>query len=245
MASSITLIPNAKAPKVQEVEVQNDSVHEVKAPLMKQNFAALVVGAPGPGKTTLMLSAIKDWYSGCFHRIYFFSQSAHTLPPAFTNCLNRGAFTLHMKVQSCRRLRQAITEARRIEEKKVLFVLDDCVSLFTHWPAHTLLNELVWNRRHIAGGASVIITSQKLRGAIPLDVRTGIDSVFFFNFNKEMETAGLYADFATGMTKAEYKMLIDWFIKRAKVNPKHGHQFLFMDLKTSKNYADFEELVHV
>jgi hypothetical protein len=101
-----------------------------------------------------------------------------------------------------------------------------------------VIKQLLFNRRHYAGGASVFIVSQKLT-SIPLSIRSGMDSIYFFGIsakNKRERTA-LFDDFITGMEKDDFEDLMKYVFKDGP-----PHRFLFIDKRNDKYYKEFNEL---
>ena len=67
---TIIEIVNPKAPKTGGVKVDNDTPLDVRKPLPSWNFASLVAGVPGSGKTSLIINLVKKYYKKKFNTIH-------------------------------------------------------------------------------------------------------------------------------------------------------------------------------
>lgn len=223
-------IVNKKAPKVGGTKVSNDEPLDVKAPLPSWNYASIVVGVPGSGKTSLVLALIKKYYKKKYDRIYFFSGSLQTIPETFLEKLNDDRIFTSLEP-----LGEIVKDLKEDEEKpKTLIVIDDLVKDVLEYQKEVM--NLLYNRRHIGGGVSVYLITQKLT-KIPLSIRAGFDTIYFFSMNNKKELNSLYEDFITDLDRKEFDELIRYINDK-----KEKHPFLFIDKKNGKYYNKFNEL---
>jgi hypothetical protein len=224
-------IVNKKAPKVGGTKITNDAPLDVKAPLPGWNFASLVVGTPGSGKTSLILALMKKYYKKKFDRVYFFSGSLQTIPESFLEKLNEERIYSGLE-----QLEEVVKDIKEDEEKpRCCIIIDDLVKDVMEY--HKTVMNLLFNRRHIGGGCSVFLITQKLT-KIPLGVRSGFDTIYFFSLNNKKELNSLYEDFITDLDRKEFDEMIKYVMDK-----KVSHPFLFIDKKNGDYYLKFNRLV--
>lgn len=227
---TIIEIVNPKAPKTGGVKVDNDTPLDVRKPLPSWNFASLVAGVPGSGKTSLIINLVKKYYKKKFDRVYLFSGSLQTLPDTFLDKLNEER--IHTSLEP---LEGIVKELKEDEEKpKTLIIIDDLVKDVIEYNKEVM--NLLYNRRHIAGGCCVFLITQKLT-KIPLGIRAGFDSVYFFSLNNKKELNSLYDDFITDLDRKEFDEMIKYIM-----DSKVKHPFLFIDKKNGDYYLKFNRL---
>lgn len=225
----ITEIANDKI-KISAVNVANDKPLEIVHPLPNWNYFSLFVGTPGSGKTTLCINLLKKYYKKKYDRIYFFTGSKSTLPDDFLSKLNPSRVLTDLDT-----LENIIEELKSLKEnEKVLMVFDDMVKSIID--NEKVIMNLVYNRRHISGGVSIMMISQKLN-KIPLSIRSAVDSIYFFSLTNKREVATLLSDYIQSLNKNEYDQIITYIIKKAD-----KHAFFFADLRNNSFYYKFNQL---
>lgn len=226
----ISEIPN-KNIKISAVKNKNDEPLDVVQPLPGWVFFTLFVGTPGSGKTTLAVNLLRKYYKKKYDRIYLFSPSIQNLPEDFTSKLNPKRIQTDLD-----NLEGIIEELKALPEReRTLFVFDDMVKpILDH--EKTIMN-LVFNRRHISGGVSIMMITQKLN-KIPLSIRSGVDTIYFWSLSNKREVEALGADYIQSLDKNEFNDLIAYVTKSDE-----SHKFIFVDLKHNKFYLKFNQLV--
>lgn len=219
--------------KVTGAKNKNDEPMDVIPPLPCHNFAALFVGTPGSGKTSLLISLLSKYYKRCFDKIYFFTGSIGTIPETFLEKLHPD------RVFSDLDNLEEIMEEEKEGDAKLLFVFDDMLKEIDE--KQKLLMKLIQNRRHYGSGACIAITTQKIT-KIPLSLRTGIDTIFFYkgSYNNKRETDALYTDYVQKYDKDEFADILKYIFQ----DPKEPYMFAFIDLKHDKIYKRFN-LLHI
>jgi hypothetical protein len=215
--------------KIKVYKNKNDEKMDVTYPLPNTNSCVLFVGPPSSGKTNLMINLL-DYYHGIFDYIYFFSPSINTLPKSFINKLCDDRI-----YDNIRELGGIIDELMKTNDKKTLFIFDD---MMKYMKDNKTMIDLVQNRRHISGGATIWILTQKLR-SVDLQIRTGISHIIFFKMSYliKTETDALYDGFISGINKNEFNNLLSYVF-----NNEVKHTFLYIDVTNNKYYKNFNEL---
>ena len=153
----------------------------------KGGFAMLVIGKPGMGKTSLILSLICKQgkaFNQKFDRVYLWSPSLITMAD--------DPFELIPEEQKFEEASyENITEVLDIIENsgdKVLFVLDDVIADIRgkgKGQVENLLQKIFFNRRHLAGAGgsvSIIATSQAYNKIDPKLRKTASQIIFYKKF---------------------------------------------------------------
>jgi hypothetical protein len=214
----------------------NDSkLKGVNHPLPDWNhFASLVIGPPGSGKTSLLVNMLSspNAYARKFNRLYYFSGSMHTLPDKFTEKLNRNR--VHSDLDS---LPSIISDLKESDDSAIM-IFDDLVAPIQRKENLKVLKELFFNRRHIGGGVALMIVSQKLK-SIPLELRTAIDSIYYFSLKNRRELDALFTDYISSMLEQDQFDTIVKFINRMDTD----HPFLYIDMRNARVHHKWDEIV--
>jgi hypothetical protein len=225
---TIIEIQNPNAPRVGGVKVANDEPLDVKKPLPSWNYASLVVGGPATGKTSLIINLVRKYYKKRYNRVYLFSGSLQTLPDTFIEKLNEERI-----FSSLENLEEVVKDIKESDDK-TLIIIDDLVKDVIEY--HKEVMNLLYNRRHLGNGCSVFLITQKLT-KIPLSIRAGFDTVYFFSLNNKKELNSLYDDFITDLDRKEFDELIKYIM-----DSKTKHPFLFIDKRNGAYYLKFNKL---
>ncbi len=227
MACTITEIKNNKL-KLEEIKMLNDSkIKGIDPPLPSNyNFFLLVVGTPGSGKSSLWINLItkkeKNTYYKKFDKIFIFSNSFKTI-----------STTIHLPKD---RIFDGLSEleevVKTIEDTadRCLFIIDDCVSETKADPAFL---KFIYNRRHLAGGISIIFTTQ-VYNKIPLAIRKASSDIILFSTGNKREIASIYADFVNIPEKAFEEVVQHCFTGK--------HDFMMFNGDTNTFYKNFNLL---
>jgi hypothetical protein len=209
----------------------NDKKLDVPSPLPNHNhFFMLLVGTAGSGKTSLLSNLLTGPYKGKFDNIFFFSPSAHTLPKNFREKLSDERVFNNLDNL------QAVIEDLKSSDETALFVFDDSVKQIAEKENTKLMMNLAFNRRHIGKGCSMIIITQKVR-AIPLVLRSAVDSLAFFSLRNKRENDAIFEDYLSNfLDDKEFKILSKYIAN------SDSHSFLFSRLDLGKVYNKFNSL---
>lgn len=184
----ITEIKNEKL-KLEEIKMANDSkIPGVDRPLPDNyNFFLLVCGAPGSGKSSLWINLItkkqKNTYFKKYDRIFIFSNSFKTI----TKEINLPPDRIFDGISELESLIDSIKDT----DHKVLLIIDDCVADIKN---EAYMLKLIYNRRHLAGGISIIMTTQ-VYNRVPLPMRKASSDLILFTTGNKRELKSVYNDF--------------------------------------------------
>lgn len=199
-------------------------------PLPNRVFASILVGTAGSGKTSLLINLLtkRNAYRRKFHKVYWFSPSFRTLPQKFQDMLDPERVFTNLDNLP------AIIDSIKKTEDRVLFVFDDCVREIER--NKQIIQDLVFNRRHIGGGVSLFIITQKLK-SIPLSIRSGMDSVYFYSLRNKKELDNLFEEYTPFLEREEFDGAVRYC--------REPYCFLFIDITNAKIYKKFNELEFV
>lgn len=226
----ITEIQNNKI-SLKGVKNPNDEKLDVETCLASHNHFSLFIGQAGSGKTSLVINLLSSKkfksYRKCFDSIYFFSGSLNTLPDKFLSLLHPDRIFTDL---------ENLEEIMNNVEGKCLFIIDDLVKEIKEY--EEVLKKLIYNRRHIGGGSSVWMISQKIT-VIPLSIRSQADVIYFFSMSarNKKEVEALFNDFITDLEKDEFNQLVRYVFKDSE-----PHDFLYINKRENKYHKNFNEL---
>ena len=156
----------------------------------KGGFAMLVVGKPGSGKTTMILSLVCKQgkaFNKKFDRVYVFSPSLITMAEdPFELIPDDQKF----EEATLENLQQVLGEIKTSGEK-VLLILDDVIADIRgkgKGEVENLLEKIFFNRLHLAGAGgslSIIATSQTYNKISPKLRKTASQLIFYENKQKK------------------------------------------------------------
>ena len=210
--------PNLEVKKV-KMSI-NDRQYDVDKPLQRGTFFYIITGQPSSGKTNLAMTLIKrrkKFYNKQFHKIYIFSPSIHTIKENLNIPADQIVEGLDLV-----RLNEIIEEekARDDDDKnKCLFIFDDLVNMLNKDVKPVL--HLIYNRRHIGGGCSIMFLTQKFN-KIKLEYRSVATGIMLFQTKNKMELNSLYQEYI-GVPRPVFQSLLDYVFDAP-------HNFLYLNL---------------
>lgn len=183
-------------------------------PLPIKSFAMLMCGAPGSGKTNLLLSLLmskgkKKYYRKFFDRIYLISGSLATLPKKFIEKIPEDQIFSEYNEDI---LIDIINGLKDGPNYNSLLILDDVIRSISR---SRNLSKVFLNRRHIThneneegnGGLSVMLTTQKYNLA-PLEFRNAMSDIIIFKSGNAQEINAIKSELMTDLsTELQDKLL--------------------------------------
>lgn len=197
----ITEVPNKDKLEVQKIKMKcNDDDLKVPPPLQSGCFFYVVVGMPGSGKSNLVYSLITKGgpYYKKFEFVCIFSASLKTLDKKLGLPKDQLIPELNEGV-----LAQVLDRIER-EDLRALLIFDDVVSSIRRGMQG--FRRLIWNRRHVGQGISIMLVSQRLN-AIPLELRATATGLFFFYSSNQIELEILRKEFF-GLKEEEFRKVL-------------------------------------
>tara|TARA_R110002126_G_scaffold288383_1_gene442049 strand:+ start:80 stop:868 length:789 start_codon:yes stop_codon:yes gene_type:complete len=220
----------------------DDEDKSIPLPLPRKSFSMLIVGKPGQGKTTLILSLVckaNKAFNRKFDRVYVFSPSLITMAEdPFEMIPDEQKF----EEASFENLTQVLDEIKDSGEK-VLIILDDVIADVRGKGKGTtelLLEKMFFNRRHLAGAGgnlSIIATSQTYNKISPKLRKTSSHFVFYENKQKK-ELESIFEELIL-IPKKEFMDTL-----RFVYDKKHNFMFIDTGLPDNKMiHKNFNQLV--
>ena len=224
----------------QSIDELDPDLLSIPDPLPKKSMALYLVGAPGSGKTSLLLSLLlsKTAYLKKFDTVFLMSGSLQTLPPELIANLppdqvfdEYSIDTIYEKVKQ---------ERDGALNPNVLFILDDVVKDIQE----KSFNKLILNRRHIIqnasnpkvkAGCSFWLTSQTYN-LLHLKIRKNMNAIILFPTANRKELQCIKEELMCDISPEEQDMII----KYAWSKP-YNFIFIRMDKpKSLKYYSGFD-----
>lgn len=208
----------------------------------KGGFAMLIVGKPGQGKTTLILSLVCKQgkaFNRKFDKVYIFSPSLITMAEdPFELVPDEQKF----EEANFENLNHVLDEIRDSGDK-VLLILDDVIADVRgngKGAVENLLQKIFFNRRHLAGkggSVSIIATSQTYNKIDPKLRKTA--SHFAFYENKQKKELESIFDEIILIPKQEYYDTLRYIYDKK-------HNFMYIDSELPDNkciHKNFNQLI--
>lgn len=227
-----------------DIDDLSDLPYIPEPPLPIKSFAMLLVGAPGSGKTNLLLSLLmtkgkKKYYYKFFDKIFLMSGSLATLPKKFVEKLPESQVYNEFKDEN---LVDVINVLKTGPNENSLLLLDDVIRSISR---SRNLSKVFLNRRHIThnenedgnGGLSIIVTSQKFN-LLFLEFRNAISDVVLFKSSNGAEIKAIKDELMTDLSPK----LQDLLLKEAWRNK---YQFLLIKPNNdinNKYYINFDRV---
>ena len=214
----------------------------IPAPLpQKGGFAMIIVGRPGYGKTSLILSLVCKSGKALnrkFDKVYVWSPSLITMSEdPFEMIPDDQKF----EDATLENIQQVLDEVKDSGEK-VLFIFDDVIADIRgkgKGDIENLLQKIFFNRRHLAGAGgsvSIIATSQTYNKIDPKLRKTASQLIQYKPQKKEIEN--IYDDMITIPKKEFMDVLRYIYVKK--------HDFMFIDTQLPEDkqiHKNFTQLL--
>lgn len=214
----------------------------IPAPLpQKGGFAMLIVGKPGMGKTSLILSLVcksGKAFNRKFDRVYVWSPSLITMEGDPFEMIPDDQKFGEATMDNISEVLEDIKESG----DKILFIFDDVIADIRgtgKGAIENLLQKIFFNRRHLAGAGgsvSIIATSQTYNKIDPKLRKTASQLIFYCNRQKK-ETESIFEEMIL-IPKKEYLDSLRYIYDKK-------HNFMYIDTTQSENkmiHKNFNQL---
>jgi len=197
----------------------------------------VIIGKPGSGKTSLLISFLTSKgsnkiYRKCFDNILL------VMPTHSRNSLKNNIFKDHVEDKMYDELNvDSITDIHNKlqsysgEDENTLLIFDDIGASLKDSSILKLLKTIIYNRRHLKCKIIMLIQSYK---STPLDIRKLVSNVFMFKPSK-MEFETLFTELFE-----QYKELTLEIMQLVFDQP---HKFLMLNVDSQKMYTGFDEII--
>jgi hypothetical protein len=225
----VRIKPN-KELQIEKIKMTCDSRPKHLHKTLGWNHFTYVIGKPGSGKSNFWCNLITKkgrFYWKMYDKIYIFSPSLKTIAKKIRIPEDQQFDSFSMDEL------QGVIDSEKDEDHHILIILDDVVAQLTrNMPA---VLKILYNRRHIGKGLSVIITSQKYN-KLPLEMRVAVSHIAMFNSAKR-ELDDLYNEFSN--------LERDQFDLVARTALSKPYDFLFVDTtadESSRYFRNFDQI---
>ena len=197
----------------------------IPEPLPRKSFSMIVIGKPGMGKTTLLLSLICKQgkaFNRKFDRVYLWSPSLITMEDDPFELIPEDQKFDEVTLDNLTEVLQDIKDSG----EKILFVMDDVIADVRgkgKGAIENLIQKIFFNRRHLAGAGgsvSIIATSQAYNKIDPKLRKTASQIIFYKNLHKK-ETESLFEEVIL-LPKKEYVDTLRYVFNKK-------HDFMYID----------------
>ena len=208
----------------------------------KGGFAMLIVGKPGMGKTSLILSLVcksGKAFNRKFDRVFLWSPSLVTMEDdPFEMIPDEQKF----EEATFENIQQVLDEIKDSGEK-ILFIFDDVIADIRgkgKGVIENLLQKIFFNRRHLAGAGgsvSVIATSQTYNKIDPKLRKTASQLILYRNPQKK-EQESIFEEVIL-IPKKEYFDVLKYVYNKP-------HNFIYIDTTLGENkmiHKNFTQLI--
>lgn len=213
---------------IDAIPMNNDApIPNVLPPLPQfYNFFMIVCGQPGSGKTCFFLNLInkksKHTFYKKFDQVHILSNSLHTISQKIKLPEDR----LHHGIDDL----EDLVDQLSTQKDRALIILDDVISDIKN---NEFFMKLLYNRRHIGGGISIVILTQ-VWNKLPLSLRKVAGHVVLFNTSNKKEFDSFFGDFINEKRETFDEIIKYTFDKK--------HSFLFLDTDKKQFYKNFNLL---
>lgn len=236
----IQLIEEKDKPAIKKIEfVCDGGIHPkldkydfTKHGLNKHSFT-YIVGRPQSGKSNLTQNLFKNksLLKKCFHNIFYISPSSSSLKDDVFNKLPDDKRFMELTEETLTSILSRCESSEK--DEKNMIVIDDCASSLKDGNLLKMFQRLVFNRRHIGGGVSIIIISQNFN-LLPLQLRRLINNLILFKPSFEEMT--LINEQILNQPKKEVKKLMNFFFDEK-------YNFMMINLDSGKYYKNFDSVI--
>tara|TARA_R110000796_G_scaffold54971_3_gene128346 strand:- start:67 stop:837 length:771 start_codon:yes stop_codon:yes gene_type:complete len=214
----------------------DDIDSSIPAPLpQKGGFAMLIIGKPGQGKTSLILSLCcksGKAFNRKFDKVFVWSPSLITMSEDPFEMIPDDQKFEEATLENI----QGVLDEIKDSGEKVLFILDDVIADIRgkgKGAIENLLQKIFFNRRHLAGaGGSVsIIATSQTYNKVDSKLRKTASHLVFYENKQKKERESIFEEIIL-IPKKEFNDVCKYIYDKP-------HQFMFID-----TYLPEDRMIH-
>ena len=203
---------------------------QITPPLPSTAHAMLICGAPGSGKTSMMVSLLqeKQAYKKAFDQVFV------VMPPSSARSLKKNIFEDHDKMfddLDVSTLDTILDQTRESTKEKLnsLVIIDDFGAALKDNEIQRQLKELIWNRRHLRTSIWILVQSYI---SVPLQLRKAVSHIIAYKPRNKIEFHKIFEELV--QLPREIAHSLSRFIFDVKYN------FMFLDCTSGEIYKKFD-----
>ena len=207
-----------------------------KSPLPNMSHYMSIIGRPGSGKSSLMMTMLThpEMYHKAYHNVFV------VMPKSSRASLAGNPFKDHPEDKLFDELTpqvlQYVHEYCKVgsEEKHwSLLILDDCAAELKNKEVERVLKYLIWNRRHLK--LSIWILSQSYN-AMPLSIRKALSHCIMFKPSNKKETEAIFSELVF-QSREQQEALTHHCYPAGE-----PHSFIFLDCAKGHVHRNFNRI---
>ena len=203
---------------------------QIESPLPNTAHAMMIVGAPGSGKTSMMVSLLqeKQAYKKAFDNVHVI------MPPSSSRSLKKNIFADHDKMyddldyETLESILEATRESTK-EKLNSLVIIDDFGAALKDTDIQRQLKELIWNRRHLRTSIWVLVQSYV---SVPLQIRKAVSHLITYKPRNKVEFHKIFEELIQLPKETAEDLLRFIFDKK--------YTFMFADCSSGDIYKKFD-----
>jgi len=193
---------------------------QITPPLPCTAHAMLICGAPGSGKTSMMVSLLQE--KQAFRKV--FDQVFVCMPPSSARSLKKNIFEKHDKMYddlTYETLENILEQTRESTKENLnsLVVIDDFGAALKDNEIQRQLKELIWNRRHLRTSIWILVQSYI---SVPLQLRKAVSHLISYK----------------PRNKIEFQKIFEELVQLPKETADELSRFIYKDDKYAKMFVD-------
>ena len=203
---------------------------QITPPLPQTAHAMLICGAPGSGKTSMMVSLLqeKQAYRKVFDHVFV------VMPPSSARSLKKNIFAEHDKmfddldVDTMETILEQTRESTK-EKENSLVIIDDFGAALKDKDIQRQLKELIWNRRHLRTSIWILVQSYV---SVPLQLRKAVSHLIAYKPRNKVEFHKIFEELIQLPKETAEDLMRFIFDKK--------YTFMFADCSTGELYKKFD-----
>ena len=205
---------------------------QITPPLPSTAHAMMICGAPGSGKTSMMVSLLteKQAYRKAFDHVFV------VMPPSSARSLKNNIFDKHDKMfddldyDTLENILEQTRESTK-EKENSLVVLDDFGAALKDNDIQRQLKELIWNRRHLRTSIWILVQSLV---SVPLQLRKNVSHLITFKPRNKLEFHKIFEELIQLPKETAEDLLRFIFDKK--------YAFMFANCTSGDVYKKFDRI---